>query len=70
MTSIHDGGVPYFAPAENSATSVSDDVRVNTMQTRTRHGLRSLRDGVLGEFTRQDEADRGLDLARRDGRLL
>ena len=70
MTSIHDDGVLYFAPAENSATSVSDGVRVNTMQTRTRHGLRSLRDGVLGEFTRQDEADRGLDLARRDGRLL
>lgn len=25
---------------------------------------------MLGQFTREDEADRGLDLAGRDGRLL
>jgi len=33
-------------------------------------GLCSLRHGVLGEFTRQNESDRGLDFAGRDGRLL
>jgi hypothetical protein len=32
--------------------------------------LGALGDGVLGEFTGEDEADGGLDLARRDGRLL
>jgi len=32
--------------------------------------LGALRDGVLGELTGEDEADRGLDLARGDGGLL
>lgn len=30
-------------------------------------GLGALRDSVLGEFTGEDETDRSLDLARRDG---
>ena len=34
------------------------------------HGLGTLGDGVLGKFTREDETDSGLDLARRDRRLL
>jgi hypothetical protein len=33
-------------------------------------GLGALRDGVLGQLTRQDETDRGLDLSRGDGGLL
>ena len=33
-------------------------------------GLGALRNGVLGKFARQDEADSGLHFARRDGRLL
>ena len=33
-------------------------------------GLGALGDGVLGELTREDEADRGLDLAGREGGLL
>ena len=33
-------------------------------------GLGALRDGVLGEFTGEDESYRGLDLAGRDGGLL
>lgn len=32
--------------------------------------LGALRDGVLGQLTRQDQANRGLDLSGRDGRLL
>ena len=32
--------------------------------------LGTLRDGVLGKLTGEDEADRGLDLSGRDGRLL
>lgn len=32
--------------------------------------LGALRHGVLGKLTREDEADRGLDLARGDGGLL
>jgi len=35
-----------------------------------RDALGTLRDGVLGQFTRQDETDSGLDLAGRDRRLL
>ena len=34
------------------------------------HGLRALRDGVLRELAREDEADGRLDLARRKRRLL
>jgi hypothetical protein len=34
------------------------------------HRFGALGDGVLGEFAGEDEADRGLDLTRRDGRLL
>jgi hypothetical protein len=34
------------------------------------HGLGSLGDGVLGELAGEDEAHRGLDLARGDSRLL
>ena len=34
------------------------------------HGLGSLRDGVLGQFSRQEKPDRGLDLPGRDGRPL
>ena len=34
------------------------------------HGLGALADGVLGELAREDEPDRGLHLAGRDGRLL
>ena len=37
---------------------------------RTGHGLRALGDGVLGQLTGEDEADRCLDLPGRDGRLL
>lgn len=33
-------------------------------------GLGALRDGVLGQLTGEDEADRSLDLSGRDGRLL
>ena len=33
-------------------------------------GLGALRDGVLGQLTGEDESYGGLDLARRDGRLL
>ena len=33
-------------------------------------GLGALRHGVLGKLTGEDEADRGLDLAGRDGGLL
>lgn len=33
-------------------------------------GLGAFRHGVLGQFTGEDEPDRGLDLARRDRRLL
>ena len=33
-------------------------------------GLGAFGDGVLGEFTRQDQSDRGLDFAGRDRRLL
>jgi hypothetical protein len=33
-------------------------------------GLGTFRDGVLGKFAGEDEADRGLDLSGRDGRLL
>lgn len=33
-------------------------------------GLGALRDSMLGKFTWEDETDRGLDLARRNGRLL
>jgi hypothetical protein len=33
-------------------------------------GLGAFRHGVLGEFTGEDEADGGLDLSGRDGRLL
>ena len=33
-------------------------------------GLGALGHGVLGELTREDEADRGLDLAAGEGRLL
>ena len=33
-------------------------------------GLRAFRNSVLGQFTRKDETDRGLDLAGRDGALL
>ena len=33
-------------------------------------GLRALRHGVLGQLTRQDQADGRLDLARREGALL
>ena len=33
-------------------------------------GLGAFGDGVLGEFTREDQSDRGLDLAGRDRRLL
>ncbi|KCV73341.1 hypothetical protein H696_00880 [Fonticula alba] len=33
-------------------------------------GLGTLRDGVLGELTGEDEADGGLDLTRRDGGAL
>ena len=33
-------------------------------------GLGALGDGVLGELTREDEADRGLDLAGGEGGLL
>lgn len=32
--------------------------------------LGTLRDGVLGKLTGEDKADRGLDLAGRDGGLL
>lgn len=32
--------------------------------------LGALRDGVLGQFTRKDETDGGLNLAGRDGRFL
>lgn len=32
--------------------------------------LRALRDGMLGKLTREDETDRGLNLAGGDGRLL
>ena len=31
------------------------------------HSLGSLRDGVLGQFSRQEKPDRGLDLPGRDG---
>ena len=34
------------------------------------HSLGALRDGVLGQLTRQEEADCGLDLTTADGRLL
>ena len=34
------------------------------------HGLGSLRNGVLGQLSRQNQADGRLDLARRDSRLL
>ncbi len=34
------------------------------------NGLGALRDGVLGELTGEDETDRGLNLARRDGLTL
>jgi hypothetical protein len=33
-------------------------------------GLGTFGDGVLGQFTWQDQTDGGLDFARRDGRLL
>ena len=33
-------------------------------------GLGALRDRVLGQFSRENESDRSLDLARRDGGLL
>ena len=33
-------------------------------------GLGALRDGVLGQLTREDESDRGLDFSRRDSGLL
>ena len=33
-------------------------------------GLGALRNGVLGQFTRQQKTDRGLDFPRRDGRSL
>lgn len=33
-------------------------------------GLGALRNGVLGQLTGKDEADRGLDLSGRDGGLL
>ena len=33
-------------------------------------GLGTLRDGVLGQLTGEDETDRGLDLSGRDGGLL
>jgi len=32
--------------------------------------LGSLGDGMFGELSRKDESDRGLNLSRRDGRLL
>jgi len=35
-----------------------------------RDGLGALRDCVLGELTREQESNRGLDLARSDGRPL
>ena len=42
---------------------------ITTMQhTCNRFG--ALGDGMLGEFTRKDEANGGLDFARRNGRLL
>ena len=34
------------------------------------HGLGSLRDGVLGQFSGQEKPDRGLDLPGGDGRPL
>ena len=40
------------------------------MMIRTGHGLRALGDGVLRELTREDQPHGGLDLARRDRRLL
>ena len=35
-----------------------------------RHGFGSFADGVLGEFTRQEKSDSGLDFPRRNGLLL
>lgn len=48
------------------------DSRIHLFRRRRvlRDSLGALGDGVLGEFTGEDKTDRGLDLARRDGRLL
>ena len=40
------------------------------METYLGDGLGAFRDRVLGELSWEDEAHRGLDLARRDRRLL
>ena len=48
--------------------NVRKEAIVNFREEKTNLG--SLRDSVLGKLTRQDETDRGLDLTRRDSRLL
>ena len=61
----------YLAPAEeNSGWRVRIERQHEQMQTRTGYRLGTLRDGVLGEFTREDEADSCLDFPRGDGGLL
>ena len=44
--------------------------RSNLARRELGHGLGALRHGVLGELAREDEADGGLHLARRERRLL
>ena len=48
------------------ASKESEDLRRGELGD----SLGAFGDGVLGEFTRQDETDRGLDFAGRDRRLL
>ena len=43
---------------------------INLSRRELGHGLGSLRNGVLGQLSRQDEPDGRLDLPRGDGRLL
>ena len=44
--------------------------KTKDMETYLGDGLGAFRDRVLGELSWEDEAHRGLDLARRDRRLL
>jgi hypothetical protein len=58
--------VIYLAPAdENSAKMIRRSHKIEMeKKRRTGHRLGALRDGVLGQFTRKDETDGGLDFSR------
>jgi hypothetical protein len=60
-----------LAPAENFVTLCKKGIsQPDRVYQSMKAYLGTLRDGMLGQFTREDETDSGLDLAGRDRRLL